>query len=143
MSKAGQTFSSYPRSAKSMAPTFCVSLHMRTQSPHWMHLLGFLVMDGLESSILYSFFQAFSDLSNLIASFPYRPASSCSLQRVFFGQVVHSLQWDARYNLRIVFLYCFSLGVLVRISMPFFGGVEQEVMMFPFWSSTMHILQEP
>ena len=38
VSKAVEMVILAPRWAKSMAPTFCTSLHMRTQSPQRMHL---------------------------------------------------------------------------------------------------------
>ena len=49
--KAGLTTILAPRWAKSMAPTCCTSLHILTQSPHRIHLLGSLTMERDESSM--------------------------------------------------------------------------------------------
>ena len=137
--KAGVTIASEPRWAKSMAPTCCTSLQTLTQSPQRMHLLGSRMMEGEESSIGCCFLVLGKRMS-LSSSLA---ASSCSRQVWFFSQTVQSLQWDARISSRIILLWCCSLGVLVFITMPCLGGVEQEAIRLPLSSSTMHMRHAP
>ena len=122
-----------------MAPTFWISLHILTQSPQSMHLLLSLTIH--KEDVSNSLFSAV--LSNLTCLIPKRCANSCSLQCPFFSQVVQSLQWFESNNSNIFFLYFLSLGVLVYISIPAFGGVEHAASIPPHLFSTIHIRQAP
>ena len=55
--KAGLTVIFDPLKAKSIAPTFCTSLHILTQSPHKMHLLESIRIDFDDLSICALFFE--------------------------------------------------------------------------------------
>ena len=128
-----------PRWAKSMAPTFWISLHILTQSPQRMHLCASLVMQGEDSSS--------SGLAAVLGKrTPWilkRIARSCSLHFPLLLQVVQSRQWLAKSNSRIFLRYLRSLSVLVLISMPALGIVEQAASNPPHLFSTIHILQAP
>ena len=128
-----------PRFAKSIAPTFCISLHMRTQSPHSMHLCVSLTMHTLEVSSLGS---GLRFLKRML-SMPNREASSCSLHLPFFWQVVQSRQWLASSSSSIILRCLCSLSVLVYISMPALGTVEQAASIPPWLFSTMHMRHAP
>ena len=137
-SKAVEMVIFAPRWAKSMAPTFCTSLHIRTQSPQRMHLFWSRTMLTEDSSSLGSA----AVLGKRTRSMPKRMARSWSLQEPLLPQVVQSRQWLARSSSRIILRYLRSRSVLVRISIPALGGVEQAASM-PRGVSTMHMRHAP
>ena len=96
--KAGLTTISAPLPAKSMAPTCCTSLHMRTQSPQRMHLSGSRTIDNDEASTG----RCFLVFLNLMSLSPNLLARSWSLQLRFFSHVVQSLQCDASRSSSII-----------------------------------------
>ena len=116
-----------------------VSPHMRTQSPHRMHLLGSRTTAGLLSSRVDS-----SRLSpKRTRRTPKRMASSCRRQSPLFSQVVQEQLWEASSSSRII-RRCFnSRAVLVRMDRPSRGFMEQEVSILPRSSSTTHMRQAP
>ena len=75
---------------------------------------------------------------------PKRCASSCKRQLPLLLQVVQEQSWAASSSSRIIRRCFSSLAVLVRISMPSRGSMEQDASSLPvFTSSTMHIRQAP
>ena len=79
-----------PRKAKSIAPTFCTSWHILTQSPQRMHFPASREMHREESSSPLVERALFGKRT---PSMLKRIARSCSLQLVLFSQVVQSRQW--------------------------------------------------
>ena len=74
---------------------------------------------------------------------PKRWASSCNRQLPLLAQVVQEQSWAANSSSSIIRRCLSSRAVLVLISMPSRGSMEQEASILPFTSSTMHIRHAP
>ena len=83
-------------------------------------------------------------MGNRICRTPNRCASSCRRQLPLLAQVVQEQSCAASSSSSII-RRCFnSRAVLVRISMPSRGSMEQEASILPvFTSSTIHMRHAP
>ena len=86
----------------------------------------------------------FRALSFSLCRTPKRCASSCRRQLPLLAQVVQLQSWEASISSRIIRRCRSSRAVLVRISSPSRGSMEQEASILPvFTFSTMHMRQAP
>ena len=112
-----------PRKAKSIAPTFCTSWQVLTQSPQRMHLPESKTIEADELVTLLSS----ALFGKRTPSMLKRTARSWSLQDLLLAHVVQSRQWLARRSSRMFFLYFLRRAVLVFMLIPALGGVEHAV----------------
>ena len=128
-----------PRFAKSIAPTFCISLHMRTQSPHSTHLLGSRTRHGEDRSRGAG---VCTGLKRTLVT-PTLRATSMSLQSPLLAQLGQLWSWLAKSSSTAILRISRSWGVMTRTTMPGSGGVEQAPITPRFSTSTRHRRQAP